>query len=322
MISNETLLQRFIYVVGNSLILLFFSEYFFINEGPAFTLIDNLATLDKLVWVLLEMLFWYGLVTYLFLLTISYYQTRTMCALILAGYAYGWAIEGLFIPVLYENIPASFIWPSAWHVLVDILLGWYLIRILLRKNNALLTIALAVILGLAWGIWATWFWIGEGERRITPDEFTDFSLFTSVIWISGTILADRAGKLAFRPTRVEIVILLTLCALLFAVMTFASGFVPLLILPLAGLVLYALSRNRGLEKRENIISKLGAIQPGWFQYGYLLLTPMTAILTYSLIFDANAVSPVKDFIVPVVFLTGVVLFFYCLYQVIVRNAPA
>ncbi|HEB86781.1 MAG TPA: hypothetical protein ENI68_07185 [Gammaproteobacteria bacterium] len=315
MTRNETLLQRLAYVVGNGMIFWFFSEYFFVNEGPAFTLIDNLATPDKLAWVLLEMLFWYGLVTSLFLLAVSYYRVHTISAIFLAGCIYGWAVEGLFIPVLYENIPASFIWPSAGHVLVDVLLGWYLIRVLLRKNNTLLTIVMAVLLGLAWGAWATWFWIGEGERRITPDEFTVFALFTSVIWISGTGLADRAGRLAFRPTRAEIVILLTLCALLFAYMTFAVGFLSVLILPLAGLVQYALYRNRKMEQRENIIRKLGAVQPGWSQYGYLLFTPVTAILTYDLIFDVQAVSPVKDLVVPALFLAGGGLFFYCLYQV-------
>ena len=302
-------------VTGNTLILWFFSEYFFINEGPSFAFIDHLATPDRLVWMLLEMFFWYGLVTGLFLLVISYYRVHTFSALFLAGCTYGWAVEGLFIPVLYENIPASLIWPSIGHVLVDVLLGWYGIRVLLRRNNTRLTIAMAVLLGLAWGVWATWFWVGEGERRITPDEFTVFTLLSSVIWISGTILADRAGRLTFRPTRVETVFLLTLCALLFAYTTFAAGFIPLLILPLAGVVLYALYRNRKLEQRGNIIRELGAVQPGWRQYGCLLFTPATAMLTYSLVFDMQAISPVKDLVVPTLFLAGVTLFLYSFFRV-------
>lgn len=53
------------------------------NETPSLAFIDSLATPGKLALILLEMLFWYGLVVSLFLLAVSYCRARTVSVLLL-----------------------------------------------------------------------------------------------------------------------------------------------------------------------------------------------------------------------------------------------
>ena len=46
----------------------------------------------------------------------------------------------------------------AWHALLDVWIGWYLVRNVLSQNKYLKTAALAGAIGLFYGFWGIWWW--------------------------------------------------------------------------------------------------------------------------------------------------------------------
>ncbi|MEM6529357.1 MAG: hypothetical protein AAF653_13750 [Chloroflexota bacterium] len=153
--------QRWLMVFGSAFILLFFSEYFFVNEGPGQAIVDRLA--DNPLSILphiLEFSAYYALFAYVLHLTLAHYRVSSINGLFLAGVLFGWATEAVIVPIVYESIPVSFIFPSVgWHALVDVLLGWYVVRWVMRQNRWWASLLMFAALGAVWGAWATWVWV-------------------------------------------------------------------------------------------------------------------------------------------------------------------
>ncbi|MGF1504255.1 MAG: hypothetical protein ACFB51_03830, partial [Anaerolineae bacterium] len=189
-------------LAGSAAILLFFSEFYFLNEGPVLEVLATLRSAPpRVLLMLFELVLFYMLPAYVLLLALAHFRVGTLWGLFLAGALFGWATEGLFVPIVYEAIPFSFIFPSVgWHALVDVLLGWYLVRRLMRTNNLLVIVPLFVILGAVWAGWATWFWAEPDLLTpIPPEAFTRYTLVTSLLWIGGMLLLDQLGEAPFRP---------------------------------------------------------------------------------------------------------------------------
>ncbi|HIH97249.1 MAG TPA: hypothetical protein HA348_07245 [Thermoplasmata archaeon] len=55
---------------------------------------------------------WYVLPPYIFLLVVEKFQVKNIWSLFLAGSLYGWAVEGVIVPVMYEALPWSISWTS------------------------------------------------------------------------------------------------------------------------------------------------------------------------------------------------------------------
>ena len=141
-------------------ILMFFSEYYFLNEEPGASFVAGWRTdkFDTFFGLTLFSLFYAGWGA-IMLCCIGVFRVRSFWSLFVAGALFGWAVEGIVIPLIYSGMPGTIGWPSlGWHVLVDVMLGWYLIRCVLQKNRYAYTIALAVALGLYWGVQCTWYW--------------------------------------------------------------------------------------------------------------------------------------------------------------------
>ena len=137
-------LSRLFTIYGTALILMFFSEYFFLNEGPAQDIIKIISRAeDASILGYLEFTLFYALFAVWLLLPVVYFKIRSFWALYLAGGFFGIATEGVVIPLIYTE---SLTWPAlSWHVLADVILGWYVVRYVLTKNQPLLyTIPLAV----------------------------------------------------------------------------------------------------------------------------------------------------------------------------------
>ena len=88
---------------------------------------------------------------------------RAPWAIFLAGAFYGRLDEGIVVQTMYGTndgpFPASISFTGlAWHALIDVWIGWYLIRRVLAQNKYLKTIALACGVGLFYGFRAIFWW--------------------------------------------------------------------------------------------------------------------------------------------------------------------
>ncbi|PJF39576.1 MAG: hypothetical protein D6737_16005 [Chloroflexi bacterium] len=272
-------------IIGSGLIIAFFSELFFLNEGPTLDIISRFSHPESLIGLTVELSFWYSLFALWLLVPIALFNVRNRWAFFLAASVCGWAIEGLVIPVMYTDVPFSLVWPSlGWHVLVDIFIGWWFLRKILQKNNYLLTATIATCLGLFWGFWATWFWDGGEFPPIKPDSFTIFTFAATMLLIIGYVFVDRLGGTDFKPTRIEIIVPLLFSILVWAVANIAVTPLQMLFPILVFAVFTSLRRNQKTETQPNILNTFtGTVRLP--NLGLLLLMPGVASITYPYYFN-------------------------------------
>jgi len=282
-------------------ITMFFSELYFFNEEPALQAIEFIAGREAGVFPwLLEMTFFYATFAYVLLTAIGHFRARSFWALFLACALFGWSVEGLLVPVMYSELPGSIAWPSlGWHAIVDALLGWYVVRRILRRNRLLHTALLACGLGVFWGAWVTWFWAEpEGyDMRVLPQHFAPYAMVCGSLCIAAHWVQERFGGSEFRPSRVEMGLLLVWCLFLFVAMSVPAVGVRSVVLPLlAAVVGFALRRNKNRETRPDVLSGLAG-SVGWRQYAALLLMPLLAGPTYALFYTYDLRTPIMYVVV-------------------------
>ncbi len=281
--------HRLAFAYGSAIILMFFSEYFFINEAPVAALLGDLNTAPMLaIPALLSFAGFYTLFTYPMLVALSYFKVRTLSGLLLAGALFGWATEGITIPVIYEAIPVSFVFPSiGWHGLVDVVLGWYFVRLAMRRLGWPGLALVFALLGVAWGIWATWFWGPEAMAPLSTEDFALLAVVTAGFWLLGMILADRFGTGEFAASKWELGVVGLIYLGLFWLIALPYLPLSLLILPLVGATLLALWRGRNQVDGVEILARLHPQRPRWWAYLLALLAPLSAVLVYPLMLDAE-----------------------------------
>ncbi|HFE67248.1 MAG TPA: hypothetical protein ENJ93_08290 [Chloroflexi bacterium] len=298
---------------------MFFSEFYFVNEDSAFNLIQTIQTEPTaLLWTLVELLLFYGLPAYIFLTAVSLIRGRTIWAIFLAGALYGWIVEGVIAWQMYEALPYTISWtPLGWHAIIDVLLGWVLAcRILLRDSYGV-TAVLAIALGAFWGVWATWYW--PESSLMPPANFALFALFTGGLWVlANGLLSTFIGR-PFRPSKIEIGLLLVITAGLFALNILLILPVAILVLPpLAIITLGALNRNRKTEERDDLIVALAG-QPRRGQIALLGLTPLAAVVVYTAVYHSPLRLPLTDLIALPLTLAGFILFFASFIKIFRRK---
>ncbi len=305
-------LRRLGAAYGSAIVLMFFSEYYFLNEAPVEELLDTLQS-DPLLAVPAFISFagFYTLFTYPMLVLLSLFNVRTLSGLLLAGAIFGWATEGLTIPVIYEAIPVSFSFPSiGWHALIDVMAGWYFVRLGMRYFGPLGNAIMFIALGVVWGMWATWFWGGtemDAMAPLNPEDFLLMAAVTTGFWILGLVLADSFGAADFRMSKWEVGVIGLIYIVLAPVIAFPYLPLSLLIVPVVALTILALWRGRNIGGTATILERLHAARPLWWSYVLVPLTPATAVLIYPWFF-ANEVQVPTDFIVLTLLLAGTLWF--------------
>lgn len=291
-------LRRCATVMGSAMILMFFSEYFFLNEGPVESLINGLSNPIALSLMLAEFTLYYGLFAFIFLWVISYFDVKTKLDLFLAGAIFGWATEAIIVPIAYEAVPISIVFPSiSWHSLIDVMLGWYGVRYIMRLNRAPLTAMMFIGLGVIWAFWATWFWVDTSPTAlmpVLPNDFMPYTLVTSLIWLLGMFILDYFGGDDFQPTRWEVGLILTFAIVLFIAL--AIQFLPfsLALPPIIALTVFALHRSKALNHRQDALQTLHTRPKYRWHYLLGLLTPLTAMLIYPIVYENRLAVPTED----------------------------
>jgi hypothetical protein len=319
---RPALLARVFMVFGCGGIFLFFSEYVFVNEGAVRDLValGRGGSFSDLVAVA-EMFLTYGFFAYGFLIVLGYFRASTIWSLFLAAAILGWIIEGVVIGVVYEAIPLSFAWTAiGWHAIIDVLIGFVLVRKVLGLNRLALTAAMATGIGLFWGVFATWTRGTPGED-ITVFSGTDFTVFAfaaAVIWIGSTMLVCKLGGTEFRASRMERVVVFGVMAALAALM--ASTALPwsLLLLPIVLLTLYALKRARPATPHAWSPFAMGfydGTKVRWANFAMLGLAPVAASLSYPVYLAAGFGLNAELVAIPLVF-GGTAMFAVSLFKVL------
>ncbi len=308
----QVISNRLTTLVGTALILAFFSEFYFMNEGPVQDVITgNIAAT-------LELVAFYILFAYAFLICITVFRVRSWAGLILAGGIYGLSAEAVVVPVVYEAFPVSLIWTSlSWHTLVDVAFGWGILRLALRARNGIWAGLWFALLGVLWAMWATWFWGAEGIA-LTLGEFSVYSVVTSLGLTLGLFLTDRAPMSLFQVHRVEIIAVVAITLLLFAVTGLPFLPLPGAILVVVLIILGALGLERRWPTMGSILTGLET-PPAPIRYLTIALLPAAASASYAVVLDTGFQIATED-VAALMLTLGAVSFLWALTAPLWRRA--
>lgn len=247
------------------------------------------------------------------MIALQKFKIRNIWGLILAGSLFGWWTEGILIPVYYEALPYSIIWPSiGWHVIVDVLLGWYLVRKVLHMNKPLYTILLSSSLGIFWGIWATWFW-EEGLSPIAPEDFVIYSFFTVILLIVAYWSIDSFNPEKMVISKLEIILFTVLSIFCLITLSASLGILPILyFVPMVSITCIVMWIGSG--KRNSLFDGFEGKTKKW-QYPILLLIPLTSSIVYTNIYKSQIDLTITELIPPILLITGTVLYLTAMVKV-------
>ena len=314
-------IKRLVFIFLSAFVLMFFSEFYFLNEEPAFSLIESLRNESAFLVLLglLEFTALYAFFGYILFIAIDRFKVNTIVSLFLAGTLFGWWTEGVIIGVVYEAVPWSIAWPSiGWHAIVDVLFGYYFVRKLLQRNSYILTIFLAVGMGIFWGFWATWFW-GEGVEAIAANDFILYAFVLTLILIAAYYLLDRLQPDSIRVTTVGIIIFGIMSLVGLVLITFSFGILPwVTMVPLTLLTLYLLQKRKTDISGTILSNQLGG-KTKLLNVLILFLMPITASIVYRWIYLNDLRLPIGEIIPPLLMIIGALTYLLATMQILLKK---
>jgi hypothetical protein len=227
--------------LGGGAVALVFSELVFLNEGPVARLTGTLA---ESAGALAELLLVYAALAYAARVVMWSFRARGWAGVALSGAIFGWLIEGVVIPLVYEAPPLSFLWPSlGWHLTVTFGVGWVLLPRIMRKAAAVQVPAFAVM-GVAWAAWGHVFYAEDPALVLpSPGAFAALAAAAGALLIGGRWLADRPWA-RFAPTTGDAWAAGLLAVPLATLMAFSAGAVSLGLFAMVAATLWSLWRLR------------------------------------------------------------------------------
>ena len=315
--KESSLRNNLAVVISSSYILLFSSEYFFVNEEPSFSLIDLLTKDPAALFALVEFTLFYGIPTYFMLMVIESFALGDIYSLFLAASLYGWILEGAIISQMYEALPWSISWtPLGWHGLVDVLFVWYFIPRVLRRYPLGYCFLLFSCMGLFWGTWACWFW-KEGSHRIAAPDFLLFTFFTSTVLALAFLVLDRT-QARFRTSKRERLVISAFVLSIIFLQSIPDAFLPIiLLLPLCSLSIFILWKGEA-PKNEKILPSKSVITPK-AKLLTLLALPSCASLTYYFHFNNFRILPLLEVLPPLLLLAGFLVYLIAAMKLLLRH---
>lgn len=162
------------------------------------------ATVDAF----LAMAVFYAIPTLALLWAVGSGPSSRLHQLVLGGAIFGFVVEGVITPVIYEDGPlpllaALFV---GWHGLVSVVSFWYFARKwLLERRRRALAIGSAV-LGFYWGVWSIVYVLPEAFDEfdevypvMDPTDFAGYALIVGVVFASAHFVIGFVWPDEFRP---------------------------------------------------------------------------------------------------------------------------
>jgi hypothetical protein len=270
-------LRKAAVILANGYILFFFSERVFWSFWrPGDTPAEFLVT-----WMA------YGLLGWIFLDLVRRFKVASFPSLFLCGAVFGWVGEGVVVDTLYGDptnpLPLSISWTGlAWHALLSVGVGWYLIGNALTEERATRTAMISLAVGVGWGLWAVW-WPSELGKDVDTSVwgFASHALPCSIPFLLSWLVLGLAQPDWFQSSRLATVLLWGLVGVLFLAARVptrpsAALILPTLLLP----CLLALRSNARREQRPDVLGGiLGHIRPR--NVLVLIAIPVSAIVVYA-----------------------------------------
>ncbi len=237
----------------------------------------------------------YSFFAYVFLCVVSVFRVHSLWAVFLAGAFFGWYEEGIFVQTMYGApdgpFPMSISFTGlAWHALIDVCVGWLLVRRALDRGKTIEVACLTIAIGTFYGLWAIWWWteppepmrllLTAGRPDILLVHFCVFALSTTGVLVLAYWLHNVLMPFQFRPTKGELWFLGLVTALYYMLVTVPTAPRSIWVLPpLMAVTLLALYRNQRVEVRADAISAfVHEVRP--VHYLMLFLIPLVAIAIY------------------------------------------
>jgi hypothetical protein len=239
----------------------------------------------------------YSVLGCLFLNILKRFGAANFPRVALAGGIYGWLTEGALVGTLYGTessapFPLSLVQTAlSWHMLISVLVGWYLLTGAVRRGSILHTALISAGIGLFWAAWAPFQW------RETPPVIVPIPTFIIHAAITGSLLAlacatlSSAAWTAYKPGWFGLTLSALILAIFYSQQIKALGLRPLIILPLLVGTSLAL-----LCWTKTTISQPETVAPSsqrWKCSTAIMIMPLTATIGYALqiIIKRPAVNP-------------------------------
>nr|MBA3826841.1 hypothetical protein [Ktedonobacterales bacterium] len=161
----------------------------------------------------------YSLAAYVFLGVVGAAQPQRWASVFLCGALFGWLVEGVLVATMYEDLPLSISFTGlAWHALLTVGIGWYLLPRALRASFWAFT-GWCTVVGAGLGFWAMTWWFEPGLQKTSLPLFaTLITLHTLVLGIV-YVLLGRVAPTTMRLSWGEWVVLLAGVVAWFAFLT-------------------------------------------------------------------------------------------------------
>lgn len=297
---KNKLIKRWITAFSVGYILVFFSEFLFVNLYDGFEIRG-----------LIQMFLVYSMEAYLLLAIMDHFRVRTPAALFLAGAAYGWLLEGVVVQTMYDIFPFQVAFTGlSWHALIDVLVGVVLMRYVMQHKSVVHTALLAAVIGLFWGFWAI-SWKYEGMELLSPLEFAKFAFAATLPLIMAYLGWNRTPD--FSPNKYEVLIFSLLHCIGFAFVVSMIPFAVLVLPPLLGLIWLAL-RNHRKSITPGTLRVYSEKKVSPRHYPALLVMPVFAGGVYALLLEVELFAPPNTIIALITVPIGICLFFGSLWN--------
>lgn len=264
-------LKNLLFILASGYILLFYSEHLFWAHIRSDDSLINWMT----AWLA------YSLLAYMFLFVVDHFRVRSTAALFLAGAVFGWLTEGVVVQTTYESLPLSISFTGlAWHALISVMVGWYMVRRVLRSSSWLRVFGLACLIGLIYGLWAVCWWLEPDGKVSSLTEFSIFTLTITALVMIAYAVADWSASVPLVWNRWITAGIAIFFLLYFIFIAVPAAPIALLVLPvLLGLAYLGLRRNHAVQPAGSWLEPLHD-RPHWWNYLALVGLPLTAILFY------------------------------------------
>jgi hypothetical protein len=304
-------LRKAAILLANGYILFFFSERVFWSFWrPGDTLREFLIT-----WIAYCPLGW------IFLDLVRRFKVASFPSLFLCGAVYGWVDEGVVVDTLYGNstnpFPLSISFTGlAWHALLNIGVGWYLIGTALTEEKPTKTALISLAVGIGWGLWAVWWPTELGKEANTSVwGFASHALPCSILLMFAWSVFGLARPDWFQSSgMVTIVLWALLVAVFLAARVPAQPYAALILPPLLTVCCVGLRRNALTQHGSDALNRvLGRIR--FLNVMILILIPLTAIAVYAVCRTLNLVMPTNLVLYAITMPLGFWFFFQSLWVV-------
>ncbi len=239
----------------------------------------------------------YSLFAYVFLSVASWYRARSVWAVFLAGAVFGWFEEGIVLQTTYGSpatpFPISISFTAlAWHALIGVLVGWYVVRKILCQNRPLRMAIVASMIGAVYGYWAVFWWseppepmktlLEMGRKDLVLRGFATYSFLTTGLLILCLWILNGLKSVPWQQSKTERWVLGLGTLAYFGSVTVPAAPKAIWVLPpLLGLTLLALWRNRRMEDRADALLAFTG-RAGMGSYLALFCIPLVATSIYYL----------------------------------------